>query len=101
MNTRYDVRYVLIARDVEQKRVAVVGTPRSLTDIACLHRSLFALYPQATVVEVVLPPAPGEKLADQEVLLSAERSSELPGAIVWTNVRSLKAIEADIDSKRK
>lgn len=94
-----DVRYVLVARDAATNRVAVMSTPRSLVNLAPIHRSLFALYSSAVSIDVLLPWPPGAKLDDQEVLISAERSNTFERAINWPKERDLKAIEADITKR--
>jgi hypothetical protein len=95
-------RYVLVARDVENKRLAVCSTPRSLVDLAGLLKSLFALNPATVVVDVLLawPAGQGQKVDDQEVLLQAERySGDGPGTFIWYRVRDLRAIEQDIAAR--
>jgi hypothetical protein len=95
-----DVRYVLVARDVREERLAVVSTDRSLTDLAGLLRSFFAQYPLATTIEIVLPGWPSDQTVDdQETMVAAGRSDEWPGALRWLKVRDLRAIEADIDAR--
>lgn len=93
------VRYVLVARDGDMRRLAVVGTPRSLVDLRGLIKSLFILHPAVAFVEVVLPSWPADQTVDdQEVMISASRNtdSELPGLFFWHRVRDLRAIEKDI-----
>jgi hypothetical protein len=93
-------RYVLVARDAEQKRVAVLGTPRLLTDLAGLLKSMFVLNPVAVMVDVVLPWPADQRVDDQEVLVSAERySGDGPVAIIWYKARDLRAIEQDIAAR--
>ena len=93
-------RYVLVARDLEHKQLAVCSTPRSLVDLDGLLKSLFAQYLAATIVDVVLPWPVGQHVGDQEVLLSAERySGDGPGAYIWYKVRDLREIEKDIEAR--
>lgn len=91
------MRYVLVVRDAELRRLAVCATPRSLVDLTGLLKSLFAQYPAAAAIEVVLFGWPqGQTVDEQEVMVSAQRSSGGPGPFLWYSVYELRRIEQDI-----
>jgi hypothetical protein len=96
------VRYVLVAREPSGRMVARVSTPRHLWELKGLHLSLFRQHPTAMTIEVVSWPwKEGETLDQQEPLVCAQQSTELPGAMVWAKDRDLKALERDLESKEE
>jgi hypothetical protein len=94
------VRYVLVARETTGRKVARVSTPRHLWELSGPHLSLLRQHPTAMTIEVVSWPwKQGETLDDQEPIACAQRSTELPGAIVWPKDRDLKTLERDLEQQ--
>ncbi len=92
------VRYVLVARAADGTKLARVSTTGHLWELKSLHHSLFHQHKTAMTIDVISWPwKEGERLADQEPVAYAERSTELPGAIVWAKDRALKALERDLE----
>jgi hypothetical protein len=79
-----------------------MSTSRHLWELKGLLHSLFRLYETAMTIEVIFWPwQQGGTLEQQEPIAYAERSEELPGAIVWEKERVLKELEKDLEKQRE
>ena len=90
--------YVLVVRDIDGVRLGTVSTGRHLWQVKKLLLSLFRQFEQAVAIDVLVWPWMQEGgIERQNVLVSARRSDELVGAMLWARERDLKVMEKELE----
>jgi len=90
--------YVLVVRDIDGVRLGTVSTDRHLWQVKKLLLSLFRQFEQAVAIDVLVWPWMQDGgIERQNVLVSARRSDELAGAMLWARERDLKVMEKELE----